>query len=142
MLDEVFTEIGENPELPAAELPPEPSLDLAQARHMRRALEGAIEHGIALMHALDAAGVDLEDDGTAEPWLGWIDGKPQSSDGCYEDREHDAADWEPILGAPERHPACDPWTSGRNDTGRQTHWSAGRNGSANDGEAEAGYDLA
>ncbi len=52
----------------------------ARARHMRRALEDAIVHGIALLDALDAAGVDLEDDGTAEPCLGWIDGKPILSD--------------------------------------------------------------
>ena len=92
--------------------------DLAQARHMRRALEGAIDHGTALLAALglpslvepgfvpldpaaigdaihlaiatldvlDAAGVDLEDDGTAEPSLGWIDGKPVLSD-SHDDRE-------------------------------------------------------
>ena len=153
--------------------------DLANARHMRRALEGALDHGTALLaalgvppsvalcdtllvepgfvpldpaaigdaldhaigtlDALDAAGVDLEDDGTAEPWLGWIDGKPVLSD-SHDDREAEDDD-EPILGAPERHPAWDPRSSGRNCTGRQTHWSAGRNGSANDGEAEAGYDL-
>ncbi len=147
--------------------------DAAEALHMRRALEGALDHGTALLaalglprliepgflpldpaaigdaldtaigtlDALDAAGLDLEDDGTAEPSLGWIDGKPQLSNGCHDDREHDTADWEPILDAPERHPACNPWSSGRDSTGRQTHWSDGRNGSANDGEAEAGYDL-
>ncbi len=145
--------------------------DLARAFHMRRALEGALDHGTALLAALglprlmepgfvpldataisdaldtaiatldamDAAGVDLEDDGTAEPWLGWIDGKPTMSD-SHDDREAEDDD-EPILGAPERHPACNPWSSGRDSTGRQTHWSDGRNGSANDGEAEAGYDL-
>jgi len=152
--------------------------DFAQARHMRRALEGAITHGMALMDALglpqlvernfasfqindlsedrsvigedvdhaiatldalDAPGADLEDDGTAEPCLGWIDGKPVPSD-SHDDREAEDDD-EPILGAPERHPAWDPWSSGRNSTGRQTHWSDGRNDPANDGEAEAGYDL-
>ncbi len=143
----------------------------AQAIYTRRALEGALDHGTALLaalglprliepgfvpldpsaigdaldtaiatlDALDVAGVDLEDDGTAEPWLGWIDGKPVLSD-SHDDREAEDDD-EPILGAPERHPACDPWTSGRDSTGRQTHWSDGCNGSANDGEAEAGYDL-
>ncbi len=145
--------------------------DAAQALHMRRALEGALDHGTALLaalglprlmehgsvpidpaaigdaldtaiatlDALDAPGADLEDDGTAEPWLGWIDGKPVSSD-SHDDREAEDDD-EPILGAPERHPSCNPWSSGRDNTGRQTHWSDGRNGSANDGEAEAGYDL-
>ena len=100
--------------------------DAAQAIHMRRALEGALDHGTALLAALglprlmepgvvlldpaaigdaihlaiatldvlDAASVDLEDDGTAEPWLGWIDGKPVLSD-SHDDREHDAADWDP-----------------------------------------------
>jgi len=143
----------------------------AQAIHTRRALEGALDHGTALLaalglprlmepgfvpldpaaigdaldtaiatlDALDAPGADLEDDGDDEPWLGWIDGKPVLSD-SHDDREAEDDD-EPILGAPERHPACDPWTSGRNSTGRQTHWSDGRNDSANDGEAEAGYDL-
>ncbi len=146
--------------------------DAAQARHMRRALEGALDHGTALLAALglpslvehgfvpldpaaigdaldtaiatldamDAPGMDREDDGTAEPWLGWIDGKPVLSD-SHDDREHDAADWEPMLGAPERHPAGGPWSSGRDSTDRQTHWSDGRNDPANDGEAEAGYDL-
>ncbi len=145
--------------------------DLARARHARRALEGALDHGTALLaalglpslvepgfvpldpaaigdaldtaiatlDALDAPGVDLEDEGEAEPWLGWIDGKPVLSD-SHDDREAEDDD-EPILGAPERHPACDPWTSGRNSMGRQTHWSDGRKDSANDGEAEAGYDL-
>ena len=140
--------------------------DLASALHMRRALEGALDHGTALLaalglprlmepgfvpldpaaigdaldtaiatlDALDAAGMDLE------PSLGWIDGKPSLSD-SHDDREAEDDD-EPMLGAPERHPAWDPWSSGRNSTGRQTHWSDGRNGSANDGEAEAGYDLA
>ncbi len=156
-------------------IPPEPLLpaqDAARAIHMRRALEGALDHGTALLaalglprlaepgfvpfdpaaigdaldtaiatlDALDAPSVDREDEGEAEPSLGWIDGKPVLSD-SHDDREHDAADWEPMLGAPERHPAGGPWASGRNYTGRQTHWSCGYNGSANDGEAEAGYDL-
>jgi hypothetical protein len=145
--------------------------DAAQALHMRRALEGALDHGTALLtalglprlmepgfgpldpaaignaldtaiatlDALDAPGMDLEDDGTAEPWLGWVDGRPVVSD-SHDDREAEDDD-EPILGAPERHPSCNPWSSRRDNTGRQTHWSDGRNGSANDGEAEAGYDL-
>ncbi len=74
MLDEVFTEIGEKPQLSA------------QARHMRRALEGAIHLAIGTLDALDAAGVDIEVDGTAEPSLGWIDGKPTLSD-SHDDRE-------------------------------------------------------
>ena len=92
--------------------------DFASALHMRRALEGALDHGtarlaalglprlmepgfvpldpaaigdaldtaIATLDVLDAAGVDLEDDGTAEPSLGWIDGKPTLSD-SHDDRE-------------------------------------------------------
>jgi len=176
MLDAIPADVphGGAPICSAADLPcgDIPTTDLAQARHMRRALEGALDHGtvllaalglprlmepgfvpldpaalgeavdhaIVILDALDAPDVDLEDEGEAEPWLGWIDGKPVLSD-SHDDREHDAADWEPILGAPERHPAWDPWSSGRNSTGRQTHWSDGRNGSANDGEAEAGYDL-
>jgi len=126
---QVFSDSGNNPEdvphrgapiCSAADLPcgDIPTTDLAQARHMRRALEGALDHGtallaalglprlmepgfapldpaaigdaihlaIALLDALDAADVDLEDDGTAEPWLGWIDGKPTLSD-SYDDRE-------------------------------------------------------
>jgi len=143
----------------------------ARACHMRRALEGALDHGTALLaalglprlmepgfvpldpaaigdaldtaiatlDALDTAGVDIEDEGEAEPSLGWIDGKPVSSD-SHDDREAEDDD-EPILGAPERHPAWDPWSSGRSNAGSQTRWSCGSNGSANDGEAEAGYDL-
>ncbi len=99
----------------------------------------ALDTAIATLDALDAAGVDLEDEGEAEPSLGWIDGKPVLSD-SHDDREAEVDD-EPILGAPERHPSCNPWSSGRDSTGRQTHWSDGCNGSANDGEAEAGYDL-
>jgi len=90
----------------------------ALARHMRRALEGALDHGTALLaalglprlmepgfvpldpaalgdaihlaigtlDALDAPGADFEDEGEAEPWLGWIDGKPVLSD-SHDDRE-------------------------------------------------------
>jgi len=182
MLDAVSAEIGDNPELATAEVVSDPGNnpedvphggagDAAQALHMRRALEGALDHGTALLAALglprlvepglvaldpaaigdaldtaiatldamDAPGADLEEDGTAEPSLGWIDGKPVLSD-SHDDREAEDDD-EPILGAPERHPSCNPWSSGRDNTGRQTHWSDGRNDSANDGEAEAGYDL-
>jgi len=77
---------GEAPICSAADLPCGVASDAAQALHARRALEGAIAHGIALLDALDAAGVDLEDDGTAEPSLGWIDGKPTLSD-SHDDRE-------------------------------------------------------
>ncbi len=164
-------QVGQPSIVPDGNDTPATTADLARALHMRRALEGALDHGTALLAALglpalvehgfvpldpaaigdaldtaiatldamDSAGMDREDDGTAEPWLGWIDGKPVLSD-SHDDREAEDDD-EPILGAPERHPACDPWTSGRNSTGRQTHWSDGRNDSANDGEAEAGYDL-
>jgi hypothetical protein len=103
------------------------------------AIGDALDTAIATLDAMDAPGADLEEDGTAEPSLGWIDGKPVLSD-SHDDREAEDDD-EPILGAPERHPSCNPWSSGRDNTGRQTHWSDGRNDSANDGEAEAGYDL-
>jgi len=103
----------------------------AQARHMRRALEVAIAHGIALLDALDAAGVDLEDEGEAEPWLGWIDGKPVLSD-SHDDREAEDDD-EPILGAPERHPSCYQFAS-CDATSSQEHWA---DGSARHDEAEA-----
>jgi len=80
---QVFSDSGNNPEdvphrgapiCSAADLPcgDIPTTDLAQARHMRRALEGAIAHGIALLDALDAPG--------------WIDGKPVLSD-SHDDRE-------------------------------------------------------
>ncbi len=103
----------------------------AQARHMRQALEGAIAHGIALLDALDAAGVDLEDEGEAEPLLGWIDGKPTLSD-SHDDREAEDDD-EPILGAPERHPSCYQFAS-CDATSSQEHWA---DGSARYDEAEA-----
>jgi len=51
----------------------------AQARHMRRALEGAIANGIATLDALDAPAEDLEDG---------------------HDAEHDLADAEHDLGWP------------------------------------------
>ncbi len=162
---EVFAEIGENPELP-----PEPSLpaqDAAQTRHMRRALEGALDHGTALLAALglprliepgfvpldpaaigdaldhaiatldglDAPGADLEDDGMAEPSLGWIDGKPVLSD-SHDDREAEDDD-EPILGAPERHPSCYQFAL-CDATSSQEHWA---DGSARNDEAEAVNDV-
>ena len=43
---------------------------------LRRRLEAAIEHAIALLDRLDAGGEDLEDEGDAEPSLGslgWTD---------------------------------------------------------------------
>jgi len=135
----------------------------AQAIHTRRALEGALDHGTALLaalglpklvepsfvpldpaaigdavdtaiatlDALDAAGVDLEDDGTAEPSLGWIDGKPVLSD-SHDDREAEDDD-EPILGAPERHPSCYQFAL-CDATSSQEHWA---DGSARHDEAEA-----
>ncbi len=137
--------------------------DFASALHMRRALEGALDHGTALLaalglprlmrpgfvpldpaaignaldtaiatlDALDAPGVDLEDDGTAEPWLGWIDGRPVLSD-SQDDREAEDDD-EPILGAPERHPSCYQFAL-CDATSSQEHWA---DGSARNDEAEA-----
>ena len=137
--------------------------DAAQAIHARRALEGALDHGTALLaalglprliepgfvpldpaaiddaldtaiatlDALDAPGVDLEDDGTAEPWLGWINGKPTLSD-SHDDREAEDND-EPILGAPERHPSCYQFAL-CDATSSQKHWA---DGSARHDEAEA-----
>ncbi len=122
----------------------------ATARHMRRALESAIAHGIALLDALDAAGEDLEDGGDDEPSLGWIDGRPVLSD-SHDDREAEADD-EPMLGAPERSPYVEslgspfyePAAGGRlyrHNGDSQKSWAAGRNDAMNDGEAEPGYDL-
>ncbi len=167
MLDAIppLAPYGEAPICSAADLPcgDIPTTDLAQARHMRRALEGAIDHGTALLaalglprlmepgfvpldpaaigdaldhaivilDALDAAGVDLEDDGTAEPSMGWIDGKPTLSD-SHDDREAEDDD-EPILGAPERHPSCYQFAL-CDTTSSQEHWA---DGSARYDEAEA-----
>jgi len=120
MLDAIPADVPHHgaPICPAADLPCGVASDAARALHMRRALEGALDHGTALLAALglpslvepgfvpldpaaigdaihlaiatldvlDAAGVDLEDDGTAEPSLGWIDGKPVLSD-SHDDRE-------------------------------------------------------
>jgi len=137
--------------------------DLAGVLHMRRALEGALDHGTALLaalglprlmepgfvpldpaaigdavdtaiatlDALDAAGVDLEDEGDAEPSLGWIDGKPILSD-SHDDREAEDDD-EPMLGAPERHPSCYQFAL-CDATSSQEHWA---DGSARHDEAEA-----
>ncbi len=158
---EFFAEIGENPELQAE--PSLPAQDAAQALHMRRALEGALDHGTALLaalglprlmepgfvpldpatigdaldtaiatlDALDAPSMDREDDGTAEPSLGWIDGKPVLSD-SHDDREAEDDD-EPILGAPERHPSCYQFAL-CDATSSQEHWA---DGSAWNDEAEA-----
>jgi len=128
--------------------------DAAQALHMRRALEGALDHGTALLaalglpslvepgfvpldpaaigdaldtaiatlDALDAPDADLEDEGEAEPSLGWIDGKPVLSD-SHDDREAEDDD-EPILGAPERHPSCYQFAL-CDATSSQEHWADG-----------------
>ncbi len=136
----------------------------AQALHMRRALEGALDHGTALLaalglpslvepgfvpldpaaigdaldtaiatlDALDAPGADREDDGTAEPSLGWIDGKPTLSD-SHDDREAEDDD-EPMLGAPERYAQSGPWGPQRDSSGSQIDWA---DGSARHDEAEA-----
>jgi len=146
--------------------------DAARARHMRRALEDALDHGTALLaalgvppsvalcdtllvepgfvpldgpaigdavdtaiatlDALDAPAEDLEDDGEAEPSLGWIDGKPVLSD-SHDDREAED-DAEPTLGAPERHPQSGPWGPQRDSSGSQTDWA---DGSTRHDEAEA-----
>ncbi len=75
--------------------------------------------------------VDLEDDGTAEPSLGWIDGKPTLSE-SHDDREAEDDD-EPILGAPENHPSPGPWGPARDCSCSQEHWA---DGSARNDEAE------
>jgi len=135
----------------------------ARALHTRRALEGALDHGTALLaalglpmlvepgfvpldlaaigdaldtaivtlDALDTPGVDLEDEGEAEPSLGWIDGKPVLSD-SHDDREAEDDD-EPILGAPERHPSCYQFAL-CDATSSQEHWA---DGSGRHDEAEA-----
>jgi len=114
--------------------------DAAQAIHMRRALEGALNHGTALLAALglprlvepgfvpldpaaigaaldtaiatidamDAAGVDLEDEGEAEPSLGWIDGKPVLSD-SHDDREAEDDDEPDDEGDPLDRGELDGW---------------------------------
>jgi len=56
MLDAIPADVphGGAPICSAADLPcgDVPTTDLAQARHMRRALEGALDHGTALLAAL------------------------------------------------------------------------------------------
>jgi len=158
----LFPEIGEK-QLCALLARTSEQAATAQAIYTRRALEGALDHGTALLtalglpmlvepgsvpldpaaidhaldtaisilDALDAPGVDLEDDGTAEPWLGWIDGKPVLSD-SHDDREAEDDD-EPILGAPERHPSCYQFAL-CDATSSQEHWA---DGSARHDEAEA-----
>ncbi len=177
MLDEVFTGIGDNPDLAAAvQVFSDPGnnledvrhggagevcctaqqtavADLASALHMRRALEGALDHGTALLaalglpmlvepgfvpldpatigdaldtavatlDALDAPGLDLEEDDFGEPGgddeeaLGWTAGMSQAKLGPNTP-EGDST-------APERHGMgfvrCGP----------------------DDCEPEAGYDL-
>jgi len=122
--------------------------DLARALHMRRALEGALDHGTALLAALglpmlvepgfvplDPAAIGnaldtaiatldaLDAPGMdLEPSLGWIDGKPVLSD-SHDDREAEDDD-EPILGAPERHPSCYQFAL-CDATSSQEHWADG-----------------
>jgi len=108
----------------------------AQALHMRRALEGhsvigdALDTAVGTLDALDAPDENLEEDGSAEPSLGWIDGKPVLSD-SHDDREAEDDD-EPILGAPERHPSCYQFAL-CDATSSQEHWA---DGSARYDEAE------
>ncbi len=146
------------------ELPPEPLLDLARARHMRRALEGAVEHGAALLAALGLP--QLVDDGFAplDPVaagdaihhaIGTLDaldapgmdledgGEAEPSLGWIDGKpvlsdSHDdreaEADDEPMLGAPERSPSSGPWGPERSPSGSQTDWA---DGSTRHDEAEA-----
>ncbi len=106
---EVFAEIGETPELP-----PEPLLpaqDAAQALHMRRALEGALDHGTALLAALglpqlvehgsvplDPAAIGDALD-TAIATLDALDAAGSDLEDGH-DAEHDLADAEHDLGWP------------------------------------------
>jgi len=137
--------------------------DLAQALHMRRALEGALDHGTALLAALglpslmehgfvplDPAAIGDALD-TAIATLDSLDapGADREDDGDDEpwlgwidgkpvlsdshDDREAEDDDEPILGAPERHPSCYQFAL-CDATSSQEHWA---DGSARNDEAEA-----
>jgi len=104
---------GEAPICSAADLPcgDIPTTDLAQARHMRRALEGAIAHGIALLDALglpqlvehgfvpsDGPAIDDALD-NAIATLDALDAPAEDLEDGH-DAEHDLADAEHDLGWP------------------------------------------
>ncbi|GLR54327.1 hypothetical protein KYK30_32110 [Shinella yambaruensis] len=93
----------------------------------RAAIATSIERLIDLLDALEDD-PDVEDGGDLEPTHGWPNaGQPINEAMCLDDdREQDNADWEPILGATERHPASSGHSYGdQKPSHTQTLWSAG-----------------
>lgn len=143
-------------------VPPQPVElpSVARSRHMRRELERAASHGVALLAALglprlvddDFAPLDGNAIGDAldlvVAHLDAIDAPTDDleDDGTAEDDDPSEDDGtpEPILGAPEEHPFVPMfhhYYRAKGDGG-QLCWGRGRNDALNDGEAEPGYDLA
>ena len=142
--------------------PPRGLPEAAQARHARRALAEAAEHGVALLEALglprlvtpDFAPIDPTEVGAAvDAVISALDDLDASGEDLEDDEREDAGDDEHTLGAPERHPFVFTMTAGcfRAADGRQlrrhrrdesqTKWAQGARQDG-EGEAEPGYDLA
>jgi hypothetical protein len=69
----------------------------------RQSIASMIERLIGMLDEMDGD-PDIEVTEDEEPYLGWPNaGQPVSLEMC-DDREQDNADWEPWLGAAERHP--------------------------------------
>ena len=106
----------------------------------------ALDLAISTLDALDGD-TDLEDEGEAEPSLGWTAHVYQTpfNIGSNTDVEEDTSDGEPSLASPERHPAVPvcfsggPYTARGGDEG-QLRWAEGAH---HDGELvnEDGDDL-
>ena len=108
-----LVQVSAQPE-PKPELPPEPlfpAADHARVLHLRRELHQALDHGFALLDALDLSPLALDVIDDAITALDALDGDTDRED---DDREHDTADAEPSLASPERHPNV-PYLG---------HWSA------------------
>ncbi len=135
--------------------------EAARARHARRALADAIEHGVALLEALglprlvthDFEPIDPAEIGNAiDAVISALDDLDAPGEDLEDDEREDVGDDEHTLGAPERHPFVFTMTAGhfRTADGReprryrrdesQAVWAQGARQDG-EGEAEPGYDL-
>lgn len=125
----------------------------AQALHARRALERAIDHGAALLAALDLPPVDCRtrrERKARRKALAPV-AAIHAAIGALDALDAPEADKEPFLGAPENHPGrfhvdmmgAYHVARGRRLLGSQREWASGFDGEEDgtEQEREAGYDL-
>ena len=103
----------------------------------RAAISISIERLIDLLDAMDE-NPDDEDGGDLEPTHGWPNAGQSVNEVmcCDDEREQDNADWEPNLGAAERHPNAMSWSDAAH-THTQARWGEGMN----DDREDDGDDL-